>query len=732
MNKSELARVLEVSPKERGQLRSAIAQLEREGRIELGRKGRYGPAGKAAQGTDGNYIEGTIHFPSNFRKHGFFTPVDPEQLPKAARRDEEEGRERLFVPAMRTMTAMHGDRVAVRLQKSSPPKWHRHVKRKREQMKRFGEERYEAHVVKILERRNANLVGTYHQRGRFRYMKPDNPNLPPTVDLTHVLPGATDGDKVVAELEAWDSVHVHPRARMTEVLGAPDAPGVDVLTVIHRYGLPTEFPDAVLREAQEIPDLVDGEDLSYREDWRDRDVFTIDPADARDFDDAICVTPLENGGWELAVHIADVSHYVKPDSALDREARKRGNSVYLPDRVLPMLPEKLSNGICSLKPAVDRLTHAVVMSFDGKGAPGGARFVSAVIHSKRRFSYEEAYKFMKVPPGKVDELPEEDRSITRHLHRAWELGSVLRKRRFAHGSLDLDFAEVRVVLDENGRPTGIEHVEYDESHQLIEEFMLAANEAVARHTKNHQQPSVYRVHDDADPDKLMEFADQARGYGYQVGDLTNRKELQKLLQAIKGKTEEHALKLGLLKSLKRAAYSPDPMGHYGLAKVNYTHFTSPIRRYADLLVHRVLRRSNPAERHPAKDVATPSQARLSEIADHISRTERVAADAEMEAKDMKIMEYLMGLCREKADRTFDAVIVDVRPIGAFAELTGLLIKGLIKKDSLPCDHAYFNGATQTLIGQRPDLKLYAGQKVKVGIARVDLERRLIDFELVER
>ncbi len=340
-----------------------------------------------------------------------------------------------------------------------------------------------------------------------------------------------------------------------------------------------EFPRAVVEEAEQIPETVEAALSSGREDLRAQFIVTIDPDDARDFDDAINVERLNGGGWKLGVHIADVASYVDPGSALDREALKRGNSVYLPDRVIPMLPERLSNGVCSLKPGVDRLTHSVFIEFGRDGRPRSARFARTVICSARRLTYREAYAILQARPN--DQLSE-------RLHIAWELASLLRRKRFEQGSLDLDFPEVKVRLDAEGKPILLERIENDESHQLVEEFMLAANEAVARELKNRLIPALYRVHENPEPEKLAEYRELVLSYNYKVGDLTHRKELQRLLASLRGKPDEQALKVGLLKSLKRARYATQSLGHYGLAKTNYTHFTSPIRRYADLVVHRAL------------------------------------------------------------------------------------------------------------------------------------------------
>ncbi len=380
-----------------------------------------------------------------------------------------------------------------------------------------------------------------------------------------------------------------------------------MLSIIRKYHLPLEFPREVTDEAEEIPETVGASLSEGREDLRGQFIFTIDPDDARDFDDAVNVERVNGGGWNLGVHIADVAAYVTPGSALDREALKRGNSVYLPDRVIPMLPERLSNGVCSLNPNVDRLTHSVFIQFGKDGRARNFRFARTVIRSARRLTYREAFALLQAPPN--DQLGE-------RLHVAWELAAVLRRRRFEQGSLELDFPEVKVRLDQDGKPIRLERIENDESHQLVEEFMLAANEAVAQELKNRLIPTVYRVHENPEPEKLAEYRELVLSYGYKIGDLTQRSELQKLLASFRGKPEEQALKIGLLKSLKRARYAPQPLGHYGLAKNNYTHFTSPIRRYADLVVHRALAERNQSRRN------TLDAGRVASVAEHISTTER--------------------------------------------------------------------------------------------------------------
>ena len=562
LNKIEIARKLGVSGRARVALRGTLRDLERAGEIARIRKDRYVLPAEA------DLVTGKLSLhPVGY---GFLISEKP-------------GEPDVFIAAENVGTAMHRDRVVARISLEPPAG---RIKGRRE-----------GRVIRILERAHDTIVGTLQRSRNFYYVVPDDPRFVHDIYVRPVAAvqedrrsetEATVGDKVVVRLDDWQSRHVNPEGEIIEVLGPASAPGVDVLSIVRKYHLPTEFPSDVLEQAERIPESVDAQQIAGREDLRNQFIVTIDPDDARDFDDAINVEKLANGGWQLGVHIADVAAYVEPGSALDREARRRGNSVYLPDRVIPMLPERLSNGVCSLKPEVDRLTHSVFIQFDKRGVAKSARFARSVIRSAHRLTYKEAYAILTSPPR--DRLGE-------RLHLAWELAALLRRKRFEHGALELDFPEVKVSVDAHGKPVRLERVENDESHQLIEEFMLAANEAVARELKKRAIPTVYRVHENPDPEKLAEYREFVLSFGYKVGDLTHRAELQRLLAEIRGKPEEQALKVGLLKSLKRARYDPQPLGHYGLAKTNYLHFTSPIRRYADLVVHRALG-SDTAARRP--------------------------------------------------------------------------------------------------------------------------------------
>jgi ribonuclease R len=665
-----------------------LRELERAGEIARIRKNRYVLPAEA------DLVAGKLSI--HQAGYGFLTP-------------EKAGEPDIFIAAENTGTAMHGDRVVARISQDAP---YGRIRGRRE-----------GRVIRILERAHDTIVGTLQHSRNFYYVVPDDPRLVHDVYVHPKEAAATVGDKVVVRLEAWESRHVNPEGEIIEVLGSASAPGVDMLSIIRKYHLPTEFPRDVLEQADRISEKIDPRQLEEREDLRKEFTITIDPDDARDFDDAIHVEKIENGGWRLGVHIADVAAYVEPESPLDREARRRGNSVYLPDRVIPMLPERLSNGVCSLNPGVDRLTHSVFIDFDKNGAVKGARFARSLIRSAHRLNYKQAYAILNSPPR--DRLSE-------RLHVAWELASLLRQKRFAHGSLDLDFPEVKVWLDEPGKPVRLERVENDESHQLIEEFMLAANEAVARELKNRAVPAIYRIHENPDPEKLAEYREFVLSFGYKIGDLTHRAEVQRLLASIRGKPEEQALKIGLLKSLKRARYFPQPLGHYGLAKSNYLHFTSPIRRYADLVVHRALGRAGTPRRSSKAFGAAPDHSDMSQvasIAEHVSTTERVAADAEIESVRMKKLEFFQRQLDERNPQIFRAAIVDVRNYGLSVELPDVLITGLVHISSLSDDFYLFEPSRRQLIGRRARKRFSIGDEVRVFVVRVDAFKRQVDFAI---
>lgn len=672
----EIAQVLQSRGQDAPSVARVLHDLEIAGDIVRVRQDRFTLPQEAdlAVGTIQLHRDGSAHLLRD-------KPGDPE----------------FYLSPENTTTALPGDRVVVRHLRDQPP--HRGYQPC-------------GRVIRILKRGTTTAVGTLEKSARFWHVVPDDKHFVHNIYVPQPAPPLrpNQGDKVVVKLGEWKSRHINPEGEIVEVLGPADKPGVDIESIIRKFDLPTKFPEKVTAEAHAFPDTVPPSAARGREDCRDTLVITIDPDDARDFDDAIHVVRT-NDGWKLTVHVADVSHYVTPGTPLDHEAYKRGNSVYLPDRVIPMLPEALSNGLCSLRPDEDRLTFAAFLDITREGKIRKSRFAKCIIRSARRFTYKEAFARLQAKPAdKFDHM----------LHEAWAMASVLRKKRFEEGSLDLDFPEVKVWLDDQGRPARMERIENDISHQLIEECMLAANEAVARLFRMTPAAAIHRVHEKPDEAKLNEYRERVQMHGHKVGNLAVRKELTRFLKMLRGQPEEYALKTALLKSLKRASYSPEPAGHYGLAKSDYTHFTSPIRRYADLIVHRVLSDicgyAKPKGRIP-----------FGEIARHISTTERNAAEAEREAVRLKKFEFFRQQLAKKTGQTFKAIVLEVRNFGMFIELPEVMAGGLIHVSALGDDFYTFDQARQRFVGRRTKKTYQAGDELEVIVARVDPFKQQLDF-----
>lgn len=685
LDKVELSKQLDLPPDQRSALRDLLQTMERDGVVARIRRDRYIIPQEA------DLFTGAIQFHASGAAHVLA---------------EKAGGADLFIAPENTGTAMHGDKVVARIVRERPG------------FDRPGRPstagRQEGRVIRILDRANDTIVGTLQKSRNFFYVVADDPRFVHNLYVPAPKPPliAREGDKVVAQLDAWPSRHINPEGHIIEVLGPADQPGVDMLSIIRKHRLPGPFPAEVEREAKVLAGDIPASELARREDLRNEFIFTIDPDDARDFDDAINVERTGRG-WRVGIHIADVSHFVRPGSPLDREAVARGNSVYLADRVIPMLPEALSNGMCSLRPDEDHLTFSVFAEVDKKGKVLSARFARTVIRSKARLTYKEAFAALQKKPH--DEL-------TKRLHVAWELSGLLRKCRFAKGSLDLDFPEVKVWLDENGRPIRLEKVENDISHQLIEELMLLANELVARELMRAKQPAAYRVHERPDLDKLAEFRETALAQGVRIGDLSNRDEVQKLLRIVRGRPQEYAIKLALLKSLKRARYAPQPLGHYGLNKSDYTHFTSPIRRYADLVVHRAL------EKRLGLTKKGPDSSGLEALCEHISTTERVASDAERDSSKLKKLEYFQLQLERRTGEPFKARILEVRNYGMFVELPEFLMSGLVHVSALPGDFYAVDLARGRLVGKKSKKVYQVGDEIEVLVARVDVFKQQVDFQ----
>jgi ribonuclease R len=551
------------------------------------------------------------------------------------------------------------------------------------------------------------------------------------------------GDKVVVKLGEWRRREQPLVGEVTERLGRTHEPKAELLGIFAKYGLEPHFPADVEREAASLPDRVSQRDAEGRLDCRAIPVFTIDPDDAKDFDDALSIEDLGRGDVRVGVHVADVSAYVKHGTALDREARKRGNSTYLVGTVVPMLPEKLSNGLCSLVEAQDRLCKAVFLTFGADMQVRETTYANTVIRSRKRLTYRQAYallfedslervRALPVPPkhqtgstGRaLRELSERELGDLQAWVRAlWRIASVLRQRRMAHGSLDLDMPETKIFVDPEGYADRLERIEQDESHQLIEEFMLAANEAVARLTRTHRLPSLYRVHDEPDPLRLAEYRQFLATFGIKVGDLTRREEVVKLLKILQSHPQGYTLRTQFLRSLRKACYRATPDGHYGLHKRDYTHFTSPIRRYSDLVVHQVLQ-SHLARRHEG---ARHDVRGMDSLAEHLSITEVNSTEAERESVKIKLLEFFERELAKKKRTSFVAVITDVRRHGFFIELVESMTFGFVSADSLGDDYYLLNEAGTALVGRRKHRSFALNGRLDVVVDKVDRFKRIIDF-----
>ena len=610
-------------------------------------------------------------------------------------------------------------------------------------------------IVRVLERDRDTIVGNLRKGRREYVVQPDDPRFSYEIAVgdpakSGLSPVPKEGDKVVVQLGEWNRRSDPLTGTLTSRLGRTHEPRAELLGIFLKHGLATEFPADVEREAAAIPNHVLPSELAGRLDYREKIVFTIDPDDAKDFDDALSYEPLADGEVRVGIHIADVSTYVHPGTALDREAQRRGNSTYLVGVVIPMLPEKLSNGLCSLVEAQDRLCKAVFLTFAKNGRLKDTTYANTVIRSRKRLTYKQAYAFMfEDDLAKIRALPLPAKHQTGSTGRAlrdltdaelhdlqtwcralWKIAARLRKDRMAHGSLDLDMPETKIFVDERGYADRLEKITHDESHQLIEEFMLAANEAVARLTRTHQLPSLYRVHDEPDVEKLEEFRDLLGSFDIPVGDLTHREEIVKLLVTLAAHPQGYTLRTQLLRSLKKAAYRAAPDGHYGLAKNDYTHFTSPIRRYADLVVHRVF--DTYLEKHkghalpPARN-ARYDLSRIQALGEHISQTEITSAEAERESVKIKLLEFFERELDKSPRTKFAAVITDVRPNGFFIELVESMTFGFISTNSLTDDRYVPTDDGTVLVGRKTKKKFALNGRLDVVVDKVDRFKRLIDF-----
>ena len=605
-------------------------------------------------------------------------------------------------------------------------------------------------VTQILERGRATIVGDLRREGKNYFVAPDDPRFiyevaVPDPARSPVKPTPHPGDKVVVRLGEWRRREQPLVGEVEQRLGRTHEPRAELLGIFVKHGLEPNFPADVEREAQAMPDRVGQRDLEGRTDCRKLPVFTIDPDDAKDFDDALSIEELGGGEIRVGIHVADVSAYVKAGTALDREARRRGNSTYLVGTVIPMLPEKLSNGLCSLVEAQDRLCKAVFLTFGPDVRIRNTSYANTVIRSRKRLTYKQAYallfeenlekiRAMPVPPkhqtgstGRaLRELSDWELSDLQAWIRAlWRIAGSLRRERMSRGSLDLDMPETKIFVDPQGYADRLERIEQDESHQLIEEFMLAANEAVARLTRTQRLPSLYRVHDNPDAEKLAEYRQFVATFGIRVGDLTKREEVTKLLAILKTHPQGYTLRTQFLRSLKKACYRSSPDGHYGLHKKDYTHFTSPIRRYSDLVVHQVL--GTYLGQKPGHGSARHDIRSVNQLAEHLSLTEINSTDAERESVKIKLLEFFERELAKKKRTAFAAVITDVRRHGFFIELVESMTFGFVSADVLGDDFYQLNQEGNALVGRRRHRSFALNGRLDVEVDKVDRFKRIIDF-----
>ncbi|PZE19324.1 ribonuclease R [Paenibacillus xerothermodurans] len=664
--------------------------LENEGHILRTRNERYGVPERM------NLLRGKLQ--AHAKGFGFLIPED---------RDHPD----VYIHANDMAGAMNGDTILVRITAKSA-----------------GGGRMEGEVVRVVSRANKEIVGLFQMNEGYAFVIPDDKRVVRDVFVPkEAFNGAMDGHKVVVRIVTYPEGRAAAEGEVIEILGHKNDPGVDIISIIRKHQLPESFPEEVLEEAQAVPETISAADLVGRRDLRKKRIVTIDGEDAKDLDDAVNVERLENGNYLLGVHIADVSYYVTEGSALDREAYNRGCSAYLVDRVIPMLPHRLSNGICSLNPRVDRLTMSCEMEFDQNANVVRHDVFTSVINTTERMTYNNVRKLLS--DEAEPELLERYEHLMDDFRAMKELAMKLRGRRMKRGAIDFDFQEAKILVDESGKPTGIVKRERSSAEQIIEEFMLVANETVAEHFHWLKVPFLYRVHEDPDSEKLMHFMEFITNFGYVVrgkGNTVHPRALQTLLDEIKGTKEETVISTVMLRSMKQAKYDAQNTGHFGLAAEFYSHFTSPIRRYPDLIIHRVIREVlEKGLMHDEKRHEYLS-ARMDDIAKQSSERERVAVDAERETEALKKAEFM----QDKVGEEFDGIISSVTSFGIFVELDNT-VEGLIRLSDMHDDYYHYHEAQHALIGERTSRIYRLGDEVKVRVARVSTEEHTIDFELVD-
>ena len=679
MKEKQMAAFMQVGREEREEFRQVLGELLREGKISVTAKGKYVKP-------DADLLTGT--FISNIRGFGFV------EVPGRA--------EDLYIPETKVNGAFHNDTVQAKMLPGQRGK------------------RQEAEIVRIVQRGMTQVVGIYQKSKNFGFVIPDNMKLPTDIFVpAERSKGAVDGHKVVVELTDYGDDRRKPEGKVVEILGHVNDPGVDILSIVRNFGLPMEFEEKVLKQAQRVASEVSEADMLGREDLRDVQMVTIDGEDAKDLDDAVSLSK-EGGNFLLGVHIADVTNYVQENSSLDREALKRGTSVYLTDRVIPMLPHALSNGICSLNEGQDRLALSCIMKISPEGDVTDYRIVESVSRVDRRMSYTSVKKILE------DKDEEESRKYEKLMPMFFlmeELAGILRARRKKRGSIDFDFPETKIILDEEGHPLEVRPYERNTATKIIEDFMLLANETVAQHFYWMEMPFVYRTHDNPDPEKIQQLGVFISNFGYGIKtrqEEIHPKEIQKLLGKIEGTPEEALISRLALRSMKQARYSVDCTGHFGLACQYYCHFTSPIRRYPDLQIHRIIKEQ--LRGRLKENRIQHYEEILPQVADHSSKTERRADEAERETDKLKKAEYM----EQHIGEAFSGVISGITAWGIYVELPNT-IEGLIHVSNLRGDYFVYDEANYEMVGRDTGKKYKLGQRIPVIVEGTDRLTRTVDF-----
>lgn len=686
MDIQELVAVFDINPEEYKSFKKVLKSMEREGLIVRTKKDKFGVPERLG------LITGKLQV--HQKGFGFLLP-------------ETEGEKDVFIPSSSMNGAMNGDKVLVQITRED-----------------LNGKKREGEVREVLERSNNKIIGVYEDSRNFGFVVPEDTRLNQDIFISKKdRNGAKDGDVVICEIVKWADKRRSPEGIVKEVLGRKGDKGLDILTIIKKYGLPEEFPEKVLSYAENIEEEIDSKEYARRKDLRNLRMVTIDGEDAKDLDDAVSIERLDNGKFRLGVHIADVSHYVREKNPLDKEALKRATSVYLIDRVIPMLPKKLSNGICSLNPKVDRLALSCFMVIDKNGKVIQHEIEQSVIKTSERMTYTDVTKILE---NNDEELIKRYDYLVDDFKAMEELCNILREKRIKRGAIDFNFEESKIILNDLGKPIDIKPYDRAIANRIIEEFMLVCNETIAEHMFWTNLPFVYRIHEEPDEEKLEKFKEFVYNLGYIVrwGQEAHPRALQDILEKVKGKKEETVVSTLLLRSMMQAKYSPECVGHFGLAAKYYCHFTSPIRRYPDLQIHRIIK-----EQLNGK-IDEKRAGRLTNIVEIASKQssemERLAQEAEREVDDLKKAEYM----QERIGEEFTAIISSVTSFGLFAELPNT-IEGLIHITALDDDYYIYDEAHLCLIGERTKKVYRLGDEIKVKCTRVDIDNREVYFDLIE-